>query len=109
MQQIKSLGVMSVAKVAGLCYGAMGLCFAPIFLLISTVASVAARHAGTPGFPPFFGVVFAVCAPFLYGAMGFVMGALGALVYNLIAGWIGGIELDLQPVVPQGMPLAREP
>jgi hypothetical protein len=35
--------------------------------------------------------------PFIYGAMGFITGAIGALIYNLIARWIGGIEIELQP------------
>jgi len=35
--------------------------------------------------------------PVLYGVMGFIVGAVGALIYNLIAGWIGGIELRLEP------------
>ena len=31
----------------------------------------------------------------MYAAMGFVLGALGALLYNLIAKWIGGIEVEV--------------
>jgi hypothetical protein len=97
MQRIKSVGVLSLAKVSGLCYGAMGLLFVPFFLLFSIVTSIAGKQAGAPPFAPLFGVAFAVCAPILYGAMGFVLGALGAFIYNLIAGWIGGIEIELQP------------
>src|SRR3982074_2936467 len=33
MQIVKSVGVMSVAKIMGLIYGCMGLIFAPFFLL----------------------------------------------------------------------------
>jgi hypothetical protein len=37
--------------------------------------------------------------PLLYGAFGFVGGAIGALLYNLFAKWVGGfeLELDLRP------------
>jgi hypothetical protein len=39
-----------------------------------------------------------IVAPFLYGAMGFVFGALGAWIYNLTAKWLGGIEIQLEPI-----------
>ena len=32
-----------------------------------------------------------IIAPVIYGAMGFVFGALGAWIYNLISNWLGGI------------------
>ncbi len=34
--------------------------------------------------------------PFIYGVMGFIGGGLIALVYNALAGRIGGIELELE-------------
>jgi hypothetical protein len=36
--------------------------------------------------------------------MGFVMGAIGALLYNLLAKWVGGFELELLP--PAALPVA---
>jgi hypothetical protein len=32
--------------------------------------------------------------------MGFVMGAIGAALYNLFAKWIGGIEVQVQSDTP---------
>jgi hypothetical protein len=104
MQRIKSVGVLSLAKVSGLCYGAIGILLVPFFLLFAAIGSIAGKQAGAPAFAPVFGVVLAVCAPILYGAMGFVMGALGAFIYNIIAGWIGGIEIELQPTGPDVAP-----
>ncbi len=34
--------------------------------------------------------------PVIYGVMGFVVGIIGAAIYNLVAGWIGGIEMDVE-------------
>jgi hypothetical protein len=34
--------------------------------------------------------------PVIYAVMGFVFGVLGAWVYNLIAKWIGGIEVEVE-------------
>ena len=41
MHMVKSVGVMSVAKIMGLIYGCLGLIFMPLFLLIGVVGSMA--------------------------------------------------------------------
>lgn len=33
--------------------------------------------------------------PLLYGLAGFVFAAIGCAIYNLVAGWTGGIEIEL--------------
>jgi hypothetical protein len=98
MYIIKSVGVLSVTKILGLVYGCMGLLFAPFFLLFGLIGSVAV-HGKSP-FAGIFGVVFRNSHPVLYGAMGFVSGAIGALLYNLFARWVGGFELEMD-VRPQ--------
>lgn len=35
--------------------------------------------------------------PLLYGLLGFLGAALYAWLYNVLSGWIGGIEVDLRP------------
>lgn len=40
-------------------------------------------------------IALVVFVPILYGAMGFVFGAIGALIYNVVANWTGGVELEL--------------
>jgi hypothetical protein len=37
-----------------------------------------------------------IFAPILYAAMGFLTGLIGALVYNLAASWLGGIEVEVE-------------
>ena len=32
----------------------------------------------------------------MYGVMGFIGGAIGAFVYNLVAGVVGGIEIEVE-------------
>ena len=34
--------------------------------------------------------------PIVFAAFGFVAGAMGALLYNLAANWVGGIEIDIE-------------
>jgi len=43
-----------------------------------------------------FGIGFALAMPVLYAVMGFIFGVIGAGLYNLVAGWIGGIEVDVE-------------
>ncbi len=83
-QRIARFTVGQTAKVIGILYGLMGLVFVPIFLFISAVAPEGQS----------FGVGFALAMPILYGVLGFVFAALGCLLYNWVAGWAGGIEVD---------------
>lgn len=123
MHRIKSVGVMSVAKVMGLIYGALGLLIVPIFLVIGLASSMAVKQAQSAGanipaaMGPVFAVMMAIAAPIMYGLIGFITGAISALIYNLIAGWVGGIEMELEiapiqavlPVVPPQPPLPQAP
>lgn len=110
MYMVKSVGVMSAAKIIGLLYGCLGLLALPFFLVIGLVGSA----AGQQNFPfaGVAGIVLGILAPLLYGFMGFVMGAIGALLYNAFAKWVGGFEVEVEmrqvlapyPIIPPGSP-----
>jgi hypothetical protein len=96
MQRIQSVGVLSCAKMMGVLYGCMGLLFVPL-ALVGGLASIATQQTnGAIGGAAI--LAFGVLAPFLYGGMGFVFGAIGAWIYNLIAKRLGGIEIQLEGV-----------
>ena len=109
---VKSVGVMSFAKIMGLLYGCMGLLVAPIFLLIGLAGSLAGGEKNP--FAGAVGVVMAILMPVFYGVMGFIMGAIGGLLYNLFAKLVGGFELELDvrpatlqapyPLIPPATP-----
>jgi len=110
MHVLKSVGVMSVAKISGLLYGCIGVLVAPLFLLIGFFGTLAGRQNGA-----FSGVLLGLLMPFLYGISGFIMGAISAFLYNLLSDWVGGFELELElrpagpvapyPIVPPATPV----
>lgn len=112
MYVVKSVGVLSLAKIMGLIYGCLGLIFAPLFLLFGLLGSIAGQPRSP--FAGVFGIVLAIFMPIMYGLMGFIMGAIGGLLYNLFAKLVGGFELDLSlqvagppapyPLVPPATP-----
>ena len=85
VQRLSRFSVGQTAKVLGILYGIMGLIALPIFLLIGMFSP--AEEAPS--------VAFALVIPILYGVLGFVFTAIGCLVYNWVAGKVGGIEVTL--------------
>ncbi|MBP8257789.1 MAG: DUF3566 domain-containing protein [Opitutaceae bacterium] len=72
----------------------MGILLFPACLTIAVMsAQMPAQHRiGMVAF----GLGFALLLPVIYAVMGFVQGALGGLIYNLVAKWIGGIEVEVE-------------
>mgnify|MGYP001197104472 CR=1 FL=1 len=93
---IKRVGPVSVGKVAGTLYAAMGLLFGAIISLIAMAGGMSSDSSGAGMFGALMGVGAIVILPILYGALGFVFTTIAAALYNLVAGWVGGVELDLQ-------------
>lgn len=99
---IRKIGVLSCGKVSGTLYALAGLlvgaCFALISLLGAGAMMAAQNDTGSGGLGGVFGAVFGVGAiillPLLYGILGFVGGLITALLYNLVAGIVGGLEVD---------------
>jgi len=87
-----------MAKIWGAMYCALGLIFGAVIAIVSAMGSAFAPASGsTPRFvTALFGVGAVVFVPLLYGFFGFIMGLLGAAIYNGLAALIGGVELDLR-------------
>ena len=50
------------------------------------------------------GIGVMIGLPIFYGILGFVMGMISALVYNVLAGIVGGIKFDLEGVQQEYAP-----
>jgi hypothetical protein len=94
MVQITRIGVKQTAKVIAIFYFLISIAFVlPIALIAIFAGSIGGKEAGN--FPAVFGGFFMVVIPFLYATLGFVMVAVSATIYNLIAKRAGGVEFEL--------------
>ena len=93
---VKRIGPVSVGKVAGTLYAVIGLIIGGVISLIAMAGSAMADTSGGAGFGALLGVGAIVVFPILYGCLGFVFTMIAAALYNLVAGWVGGVEVDLQ-------------
>ncbi len=106
---LKSISVRSAAKLAGLLYVLMGLIFGAIVSLVAllglSVSGNTEEHAGV-----LFGVGAVVILPVLYGVAGYIGGAIATALFNLVAGWTGGLEIEIEmSQVPQSPQVGTEP
>jgi hypothetical protein len=99
---VKRVGPLSCAKICGLLNAVMGLLIGAIFSLVSMVIGSVSQEAGGQFFGVLFGVGAVVVLPIFYGCMGFVVTLLAAALYNFAAGIVGGIEIEIESVPPQG-------
>lgn len=99
---IKRVSPLSIAKVSFVLYAVIGLIVGGIFGLfgaaIGSLGSLGGEHQGAVSMFPaaFLGVGAIVILPIVYGVMGAIFAAIGAFVYNIVAGWVGGIEIEVQ-------------
>ena len=93
---IKRIVPLSLAKIAGTLYAIMGLIFGCIVSLIAVAGGFSSDESAFAGFGAMVGAGAIIILPIFYGALGFVVTLIGAWIYNVLAGVVGGIELDVQ-------------
>jgi hypothetical protein len=93
MSVLKHVGIMSVAKIMAV----MGLVFGFIMGLFAGMLTsvLGALVPGGGGMAAGIGIMSIILAT-IFGAIGgFIYGAVLAFLYNIFAGLVGGIELEL--------------
>jgi hypothetical protein len=99
---IRRVGPGSAFKVGLVLYALMGLLMGIFMACISMV--LGPMGLGPPGVPDvpgahiarlFMGAGAIIFLPIMYGVFGGIFAAIGAFVYNLVAGWVGGLEVDI--------------
>ncbi|MBI4392440.1 MAG: hypothetical protein HY556_01395 [Euryarchaeota archaeon] len=84
------VGVRSFAKMYALILGFVGLLEGALF---AAIALAIPTPGGGPGFAGF-GIASLIIFPILFGILGYVMGAFGALIYNFAATKVGGLVMQ---------------
>ncbi len=99
MTIVKKVGPISLAKLQGVGGVILGLIMGILFTVVGGVASQFAEKAtgssaslGIAGF----GAASIIIFPIMYGIIGFVSGLVSGWIYNVVAGWVGGIQIELQ-------------
>jgi hypothetical protein len=94
MVQIKRFGVLQTAKIAAVMYFLKSLIFIIPFGLLTLMMGIAHGRQGIIGI--LFGGIFIFFMPIVYAVLGFVFVAIGCLFYNLVAKYVGGIEIEIE-------------
>lgn len=95
---IKRIGAVSLAKINGTLYAIIGLFAGAFFSLMALVGGFAGQgpsHVNPLGVS-MVGVGSIVFFPLLYGAVGFVFSLFAAWLYNILAGVVGGIRIEVE-------------
>jgi hypothetical protein len=95
MAVLKRIGPGSAFKVGLVTYAFLGLIAGAIFTLVALVAAPFAHGGVMPLSGAFFGIGAVIFFPIFYGIIGGVFAAIGAAIYNLVARWVGGLEVDI--------------
>ena len=97
---ITKVGVLSLGKLLGIMYAAIGVLFGALYALFAVVGGGAMLAMGGNegamggGMMMGMGVAAVVVLPILYGLIGFVGGLISALFFNIAAKYAGGLEVE---------------
>ena len=109
---IRRFNVFSVAKIQGFLAFVIGLLIGVLygfaFMIFGAAISSLAPQGDSQAMGGVgaivIGLVIMIAVPILYSIIGFIGGAIGALVYNLAAGVVGGVKFELEGVAPAYAP-----
>ncbi|MGD1087251.1 MAG: hypothetical protein ABR955_00795 [Verrucomicrobiota bacterium] len=96
-KRLTHIAPVKLGIVLAVVYGVMSLIIIVPFFLLHSLASVAnTAKTGSQGLPAIFTGGFLIFLPVIYAVIGFIGGAIAALIYNLVAKWTGGIEFTTE-------------
>lgn len=96
---IRQIRLGSAVKLFGAFYAMIGLLIGACFSLLAIAGLSLPSSSGdaAPGWlGAAFGLLAIVVAPIFYGVIGVISGVVTAALYNLTAGIVGGLEVDVQ-------------
>lgn len=105
MTKLKKIGILSLAKFQATLAGLMGVICGIMYsfggLLIDTLVTfdlLSATQMGTPGlsYGTFLAFGALIAMPAIGFGIGFVVGIIEAILYNLFARRFGGVKIDFE-------------
>jgi hypothetical protein len=98
MVRIRRFGIVSTATVVAVLYAIVALCFVALLALFALfgLAVTPAETRGTFGAGVVGLLVFGLLIVVFYAITGWVFTAIACALYNLVAGWVGGIEMQVE-------------
>ena len=90
---VRKVGVFKISLIVGIIMFFVSLVFVIPLALVMGIAGASEMSWFALGW-----VALVIIMPFLYGILAFVFTAISCLLYNLVANWVGGIELELETV-----------
>jgi len=94
MAALKRIGLASAFKIGLVSYAFLGLIAGVFCSLIALTGASFAPHAHMP-FARAVGLAAVIVCPIVYGIIGGIAAVIGALIYNLASGWVGGVEVEI--------------
>ena len=93
---IRRIGVLSAGRIAGLVYGSIGLIVGMFVALFGGLAGLLGSHGSAGGFlgAGALGFLAILVLPVVYGCVAALCIMLGALIFNVAAGLVGGLEVE---------------
>ena len=94
MSVLKRVSPASAFKVGLVAYGIVGLIVGMFCSLIAVTGVRFASHAHMP-IVSRVGIFAVILCPIFYGMIGGIGAVIAAGIYNLVADWVGGLEVDI--------------
>ena len=96
--RVKRVGVMSYAKISAIIMAIIGLVLGIFYAILYAVLGPSAMQTAGAEVDPLMtiGPLVIIVMPIIYAIMGFIMGVIGAWLYNLIAKWVGGVQVEFE-------------
>jgi hypothetical protein len=104
MYRIRRFNVLKTSTVVAVMYMVIVTIFVVPFVVLFAFAGAASGSGGGSIIGGAIG--FGILAILGYGLLGWVFTAIACLIYNAVAGWIGGIEVQVELVAPPAPPPA---
>ncbi len=92
MKRVKRFGIYQTSKVVAVIYF---IITAIVMIPFGLFSAMFGTNTLIPGVPINGGIVM-VFLPFIYAIAGFIFSAISCFVYNIIAQWTGGIEVEIE-------------